>query len=138
MSSTPHNHDGDCSIEEGIASLVLSFAELSLAHLDFAVITTDSEKCRLAVAYFLGAVRGLTRMEDLDDEQVKAVFQMVISEIFPWSDEEIITAVDAALAAEGIEDHEDAVDRGSEAIEAALVAAFGLTDLLEPEFDGEE
>lgn len=125
-----HDHDGDFSVEQGISGLVLAFAELTFAQIDFDAFSSSAAQRRLGLLYLLGAVQSLCGLEELGEEEIETVFSTVISELFPWDDKEVADAVRSALAAVDSEDAEEALARGREAIEATLGATFSLADLL--------
>ena len=135
--SHEHTHDENCdhgeeiTVEAGVAGLVLSFAELSFAQIDFDEFAADSVKRQTGVQYLLGAVRAFADWEELNDESVAVILRSVVTELFPWDEAECSDAAAQALAAEAADDMIEAVARGNEAMQATLAATNSLADLVE-------
>lgn len=134
--SHEHVHDENCNhgdeipVEAGVAGLVLSFAELAFAQIDFDEFSADPGKRARGVEFLLGAVHAFADWEELDAEQVRSILHSVVQELFPWDEAESSVAAEAALAAAN-DDSLESVARGNEAMQATLAATNALADLVE-------
>ena len=126
-----HDNDGDYTVEQGITGLILAFAEITFAQIDFDVFSTNPQQRRLGLLFLLGAVQTLAGLEDLEDDQIELVFRTVLSELFPWDEKEVDAAVQSAITAAEVDDAEEALSRGREALETTLGATYSLADLLD-------